>query len=245
MPAIKLPNTELRYGWERGEDYWGGPMNDNLVLLDGVLHMVIQSISFSAPPSVVQDGEVYIVAPGATGAWLGQSGMAALRVEGAWRFYQPVYGWRARVVSLDGFYWFDGETWRDEITGVDPSDPGDGASPVHFDVSVTVPDDLAANDLVLHMPLLTKAILPPNMAGSAFDLITPIQEPAALRVLRNSNQVGLIYVTPGSFSATFSTSSGSGVTFAMGDRLSIRGPATPVPGFKAFGFTIRLNVVDQ
>ena len=243
MPAIKLPNSELRYGWVRGEDFWGGPLNDNLILLDGMLHLVIESLSITAPPPAAVDGQVYIVPAGATGDWLGQQGAAALRVEGAWRFYPPMYGWRARVRSLNGFYWYDGAVWRNEQTGVDPGNPGGGDTPSHFDVAVTSPDNLLADDLVLHIPILTTVILPPNMAGSAFDIIEPAPLAAALRVYRNGVQVGLIYVEAGSFSATFSTSSTTGVTFAAGDRLTVRGPETPVIGFREFGFTLRFNVV--
>ena len=50
MPAKTAPNNGILYGWATGEDYWGGPMNDNLQLIDTMLHPVIRSMSWSAPP---------------------------------------------------------------------------------------------------------------------------------------------------------------------------------------------------
>ena len=68
------------------------------------------------PPASPADGEAHIVAPAATGAWIGQDGNLALFLNGGWEFVTPWSGasfWveaeRVRV-TFDGIGWIDGRT---------------------------------------------------------------------------------------------------------------------------------------
>lgn len=243
MPANLLPNLGLLNGWERGEDFWGGPMNDNLAALDAVVQLTIKSLSLNAPPPEAAEGFVYGVGSNPVGLWAGQNGKVALLLNGAWRFYDPKPGWRARVESLGRFMWYNGTAWVDETTGFDPEDPNPPENPTFFDLSVTVIDAPVADQVIVHMPLISSVMLPGNMAGSILDMITPIQSAAGLRVFRNGSQVGAIDVPSGAYNANMATPGGNGVTFSVGDRLTIRGPALEVPQFKNFGFTLRFLVV--
>lgn len=245
MPIKTAPSQGLSYGWVRGEDFWGGPVNDDLLYIDSMLMPVVESMSFSSPPAGVTVGQKYLIAVNATGDWSGQDGKLAVFIEGAWVFYKPVEGWRVRLRSINAFIWFDGTNWLNETTGEDPTDPGTDpdVKPTHYDISVTVSDTLYANEAIVHMPLLDALMLPANMAGAQLDMLTTSTAYSQMTVQRNGQNVGTITVNIGGANATFATVGGNAVLFAKGDRLTIRGPAAVVESFKNFGFTIRLNYV--
>jgi len=49
----------------------------------------------ATPPGSPTDGQYYVVAAGATGAWAGQDNKVAKRVSGAWTYYTAAEGWQA------------------------------------------------------------------------------------------------------------------------------------------------------
>lgn len=239
------PNQGLNYGWVRGEDFWGGPVNDDFVMLDTLLHPYVTSMTFTAPPAEVEEGDRYIIGQNATGQWSGHDGDLTAFVEGAWLFFKPRKGWRFRLESTNQFVWYNGTNWQDEYTGEDPVDPGPDPSikPTAYDIAVTVSDSLYADEAIVHLPILDALMLPANMAGSSLDMIAASTVYAQMRVQRNGQNVGTITVDIGSYSATFATAGGNAVPFGKGDKLTIRGPSTAVTALKDFGFVIRLNFV--
>lgn len=245
MPLKNAPNQGLNYGWVRGEDFWGGPVNDDLVLLDTLLHGVILSMTFSSPPADSVEGDRYIIAANPTGEWAGHDGQLTVLVEGAWLFYEPKYGWRFRLVSTNQFVWFNGTNWEDETTGEDPVNPGPDPTvkPTAYDVSITVSDAMYQDEALVHLPVLDPMILPANMTDSVLDMLQAAPAYIQLRVQRNGSNVGTITVNEGSYGATFATSGGNAVAFAKGDRFTLRGPATAVDTFKNFGLVIRFRFV--
>lgn len=244
MPKKIAPSQGLSYGWVRGEDFWGGPVNDNFIFLDTTLHPIVESMSFSAPPATAKEGQAYLIAENATGVWAGHEKQLAVLVEGVWIFYAPKDGWRIRLRSLNGFYWYNEDHWESETTGEDPDDPGGDptAKPVGWDIGVTVSDAMYADEPLVHLPILDPSLLPANMAESALDMMAAAEAYVQLRVQRNGSNVGTITVQTGQYNATFATSGGQAVTFAKGDRLTIRGPAVAVDSFKNFGFVIRMKL---
>lgn len=246
MPKKTAPNQGLPYGWIRGEDYWGGPMSDSQIFLDTTLFLTLESLTFSAPPPNAVDGATYVVAANPTGAWAGHEGDVAVYVEKVWTFYTPRYGWRARVRSYEKFLWFNGTTWIDEATGEDPvnPEPDPSVKPKWYDIGVTVSDSMYANEPVVHLPILDPMYLPANMVGSQFDMADGAS-PAyyQFRVQRNGQNVATMTVEIGNFNASFSTTGGNPVSFAAGDRLTVRAQQEAVAGMKNFGFVIRMGLV--
>lgn len=243
MPMKIAPNQGVNYGWIRGEDFWGNPVNDDFILLDTLLHPVMLSMSFTAPPTGSLEGARYIIAKNATGAWAGKDGMLAVLVEGAWVFFKPRTGWRFRLLSTNQFVWYNADHWEDEATGTDPENPGPDPDlkPTAYDVAVTVSDSMYPDEALVHLPMIDALILPGNMAGSALDMLQSSEAYAQMRVQRNGANVGTITVAEGSFSATFATAGNNAVSFAKGDRLTIRAPQTAIDTFKNFGFVIRFR----
>lgn len=245
MPLKKAPNQGVNYGWVRGEDFWGGPVNDDLILLDTLLHPWVTSMTFSTPPAEAESGARYIVADNPSGAWQGHSGELAVLVEGAWLFFPPRHAWRFRLEATNQWVWYNEDHWEDESTGQDPVNPGPDPTvkPTAYDVAITVTDSLYDNEALVHMPILDALMLPANMADSALDMLQSAEAYVQLRVQRNGTNVGTITVQQGSYSATFATVSGNAVPFSKGDRFTLRGPAVAVDAFKGFGLVIRFKFV--
>ncbi len=85
--------------------------NEALSLLDGLLHLSVNSRTVATPPLTPIDGDRYLIAASPTGAWTTHAGQVALRMEGAWRFLIPRKGWRLWVEAENIFLIFDGATW--------------------------------------------------------------------------------------------------------------------------------------
>lgn len=84
MTALIDPVSGLSYGWALGENDWNTGMDSNLKQIGATIHINVAGIV--ATPSVTTNGTRYLVASG-SGAFAGQSGKLAVRIEGAWVFY--------------------------------------------------------------------------------------------------------------------------------------------------------------
>lgn len=239
------PTQGLAYGWERGEDFWGGPVNEDLLFIDTMIAPVVQSMSFSTPPADAVEGYAYLVAANPAGQWAGQAGKLAVLIEGAWTFYTPKEGWRVRVKSINDFVWYDGQNWLSEATGANPTDPGSNpeVKPTAYDIAVTVTDPMYANEALVHLPLLDALMLPANMGNAVLAMLAASKAYFQLVLERNGTSVGTITVNTGSSSATFATIGGNAVRFSKGDVLTLRAPSVVVQSAKDFGLIIRLNFV--
>lgn len=241
MPAKTAPNNGILYGWATGEDYWGGPMNDNLRLIDTYLHPVIRSMSWSSPPPDTEAGDIFVVAASPSGPWSGQQGMLATMMEGTWGFYEPKLGFRARLLSTGKFVWFNGVDWVEEDTGDSATSPTPPDNAREYHVSVSIPYQPEDNELLVMMPVLKSMVLPKGAAGSAFSMLAASVGRAVFKICRNDIQVGTFTVDTGQYNATFNVT--GDVTFAAGDRLTIYGPPQAILGFKDFGFVLRFNML--
>ena len=87
--------------------------NEALLLLDGQVHLSAVTRTLAAPPASPVDGDRYLIAAGATGDWLGQSGAVAFREAGVWRFTAPRKGWRLWLEDEQTLLIYTGTLWRD------------------------------------------------------------------------------------------------------------------------------------
>jgi hypothetical protein len=85
--------------------------NDALRILDGVVQLSVIDKDLTAPPGGPADGDRYIVASGATGAWSGKDLNIAIWQDGAWRFYPPRDGWVAWVSDENLIYIYNTNAW--------------------------------------------------------------------------------------------------------------------------------------
>ncbi len=72
--------------------------------LDALVQMSVSDLQAAAPPADPPEGELMVVATGATGEFAGEDGKLAYRTNGAWLFITPRNGFKAWVESLGAFY---------------------------------------------------------------------------------------------------------------------------------------------
>jgi hypothetical protein len=89
--------------------------NAALVLLDALTQLAVESRNLTAPPGAPADGNCYIPATGATGAWSGWDGQLALYGDGAWQRLVPVSGLKAWVKAERLTVTYEDGVWRDGI----------------------------------------------------------------------------------------------------------------------------------
>lgn len=97
MTTPKLQMPELVVG-QAGKEL---THNQALAVLDQLAQAVVVDKDLTAPPGSPANGSMYIVAAGATGSWVGQSGKLAywLTTVAAWTFITPADGWSVWVTD--------------------------------------------------------------------------------------------------------------------------------------------------
>jgi hypothetical protein len=83
---------------------------DAMNRVDNLLHAKAQSLFFFNPPTGVE-GQMYIVATGATGAWLSQAGKLAYFIGGGWYFVTPKAGMLVFIIDVNSYYEYNGSSW--------------------------------------------------------------------------------------------------------------------------------------
>jgi hypothetical protein len=87
--------------------------NEALLALDALSGLTLLDRDLAVPPSAPADGDTYLVASPATGAWAGKEGLIAYAFSGGWRFYAPFEGLTARVADENRFIVFADGAWAD------------------------------------------------------------------------------------------------------------------------------------
>ena len=87
---MSTPSNGIPYVPEDTQDPAAG-LNLALNVVDALLQTFVVDMDQTAPPGAPADGQMHIVAAGATGAWAGQDDKLARYVdEGAfWQFFDP------------------------------------------------------------------------------------------------------------------------------------------------------------
>jgi hypothetical protein len=86
-------------------------VNEALQLLDGIVQLSVRGRGMTVPPASPTDGDRYIVASDATGAWTRWDGRVALYTDGAWLQLPPRTGWRVWVEDEGALLVYDGSGW--------------------------------------------------------------------------------------------------------------------------------------
>lgn len=94
--------------------------NEAIRALDVLVHLTVLDRDLAAAPASPVDGDRYLVAASAAGAWVGQSGRIAAFQDGGWQFYEPRTGWRLFVVD-EGVLLVRKATGWEAVSGAAPS----------------------------------------------------------------------------------------------------------------------------
>ena len=119
MPGYLDSISNTWWGWDDGEDNWGGPTNRSLrQIAYGGIHKAIRSI-LSTPPANPALGDSYIVGANPTGDWSsytetnivvwGRDETTPLTI--AWQRFQPRVGWIVYDQSQRKVLVFNGSSW--------------------------------------------------------------------------------------------------------------------------------------
>lgn len=92
-------------------------VNEALRRLDALVQLSVKSRALAAPPASPAEGDRYIVAADAGGAWEGAGGNVASWSDGEWLLFKPETGWRAWDEAAGVFVFYDGEGWAAEPGG--------------------------------------------------------------------------------------------------------------------------------
>lgn len=114
MSAKTEPRSGLQYGWAKGEAGWNAGMDANLLSLGRFgFHLSAKNRTTAAPPATPANGDTYIVAASATGAWAGKAAQIAVwsADAAAWVFGVPRPGWLAWIEAEGKLSAYTGSTW--------------------------------------------------------------------------------------------------------------------------------------
>jgi hypothetical protein len=85
--------------------------NEAMAALDQLVQPAVISRTITAPPGSPVEGDTYIVAPAATGAWSGKDGRFACWLSGGWSYRTPADGWLAYVTDSEELAVFRSGAW--------------------------------------------------------------------------------------------------------------------------------------
>lgn len=91
--------------------------NEALRALDALVQLSVLDRDVTEPPAAPADGERYIIAANATGAWAGHDSEIAAFQDNAWVLYPPQPGWRAFVQDEEKLLTWNGSQWSDVSGG--------------------------------------------------------------------------------------------------------------------------------
>lgn len=103
-------------------------INEALARVDALLNSGVVDRDLATPPGSPLEGDVYIVAPGATGDWAGKTGHVAY-YDQIWRFIVPNEGLLLWVNDENVHVVYDGVAWQTVITGSGGGGGGGSAGP--------------------------------------------------------------------------------------------------------------------
>jgi len=86
-PRFELP---FLFVGQAQKEAW---VNEAHARIDALLHCAVEG-TLAGPPAAPSDGQAWIVAPGATGAWVGKDGMVATRQGDNWIYIPASEGMR-------------------------------------------------------------------------------------------------------------------------------------------------------
>lgn len=92
-------------------------VNAALTRIDALLNTGAKSRTTATPPGSPGEGDLYIVAASATGAWAGQDDKLAFYNAG-WKFITPGEGIQLFVQDEDVFYLYNGSSWFSQAIAV-------------------------------------------------------------------------------------------------------------------------------
>ena len=90
-------------------------VNEALIKIDALINTAIIDKDLATPPGSPREGDLYIVAAGATGDWSGEEGKLAHYNNSSWNFITPNEGALFWIADEDQLYVYDGSFWANYL----------------------------------------------------------------------------------------------------------------------------------
>lgn len=195
------------------------PVNAATRALEQYAQLLTLDKDLSSPPAAV-DGDAYIVASGASGAWSGWENSIAY-YSGGWLRIEPRAGAMAYVADEDAYYKYsDGSpgSW-------DLLDIGGGASSQPYDIGAQIPSSPSASLVMLRYKFPRTVVFPASLTDSQGTAGTAATAQTDFDIRRNGVSVGTMRFAAAGTSASFIAASQQ--TYNAGDILTVIAPASP------------------
>lgn len=133
-------------------------VNEALGVIDALAQLAVKSRVLTAPPGSPAEGDRYVVAAPATGAWADKEDAVAAYTDGGWRFHVPGEGYTAWVIAERALIHFDGADWEDVPVGSHASLLGINATAdITNRLAVSSPASLFTHEGAGHQAKINKA----------------------------------------------------------------------------------------
>lgn len=111
------PKIAVMVGADQGDTYFTEG-NAQLRSYQALVQSNVINLTTTAPPGSPANGDTYVIASGATGAWSGKATQIAYWTTdnptaptGEWNYFVPQHGWVVLDVSTNFFNYFSGSVW--------------------------------------------------------------------------------------------------------------------------------------
>ena len=166
----------------------------------------LSAISRTAtPPGSPVDGDTYLIAPAATGAWSGHDEEVAVLVGGGWHFLAPHGGWVAYNQADNEFLYFDSSVSPGEWTGlftrgIDHIEVTDNTTlnGTHNGAKLVIPDGDSPG-ITITVPDYSTTPLSLNHTTT---IVNMSANPATIAIEGNDSPPDVIYYAPSGNSAS-------------------------------------------
>jgi len=196
------------------------PINASTRALEQYAQLLTFDKDLSTPPGSPIDGDAYIVASGASGAWAGWDNSIAY-YSGGWLRIEPREGVTAYVADEDAYYKFSGGSpgsW-------DLWTLGGGAGSQPYDIGAQLTGVPAASLVMLRYKFPRAVDYPAGLTDSQGTAGTSATAQTDFDIRLNGVSVGTMRFAAAGTSATFIMASPQSV--AQGDILTVIAPASP------------------
>jgi hypothetical protein len=133
--------------------------NEALRVLDVVVQLAVVAFGATVPPTLPEEGKVYALGVGATGAWFDEDGKLAVWVDAGWQFHVPEPGWIATLAGGRELRVWTGSGWQAVAAATQNLD-GIGvntASDSYNRLAVAAPASLLSHEGAGHQLKINKA----------------------------------------------------------------------------------------